>query len=199
MDTNRSYNNQQDNVNSKLRRRISLAPLKGGGTNRRTHKLVKKQGRLEYKPTFSIIMVYLFVISIGVIPGYFMLKNMGSIKTEAFLFPITFIGIGIISLIRCFRPNVFDLEKSVYWRGFKEEIAKKTELNEIAALQIISENNSTSKASGGTTTYKSYELNLVLKNKTRVNVVDHGNYEKLAPEAEKISGILDVPLWDEIH
>ena len=66
-------------------------------------------------------------------------------------------------------------------------------LEDIHALQLISEYCRGSKRS-----YYSYELNLVLRNGRRINVMDHGDSEKLREDAKTLSQFLEKPLWDAI-
>jgi hypothetical protein len=39
-------------------------------------------------------------------------------------------------------------------------------------------------------------LNLILKSGGRINVVDHGNIEKLKEDAQILSSFLSKPVWD---
>jgi hypothetical protein len=64
-------------------------------------------------------------------------------------------------------------------------------LSSIHALQLLSEF-----VSGSKNSYYSYELNLVLDNGSRINVVDHGNLERLRADASTLSQFLDKPVWD---
>ena len=64
-------------------------------------------------------------------------------------------------------------------------------LSSIHALQLLSEFVSGSKSS-----YHSYELNLVLNDGSRINVVDHGNLDRLRSDANTLSRFLDKPIWD---
>ncbi len=64
-------------------------------------------------------------------------------------------------------------------------------LSSIHALQLLSEF-----VSGSKNSYHSYELNLVLNDGSRINVVDHGNLERLRADASTLSQFLDKPVWD---
>ncbi len=46
--------------------------------------------------------------------------------------------------------------------------------------------------------YYSYELNLVLQNGTRVNVIDHGNRERILADAQTLAAFLGVSVLNEI-
>jgi hypothetical protein len=49
---------------------------------------------------------------------------------------------------------------------------------------------------GNKNSYYSYELNLVLDDGSRINVVDHGNLDRLRSDAQTLSRFLDKPVWD---
>ena len=58
-------------------------------------------------------------------------------------------------------------------------------LSSIHALQIVSERVSTKNSS-----FLSYEINLVLDDKRRVNVVDYGNLNKIQTDAKQLGEYL---------
>ena len=65
-------------------------------------------------------------------------------------------------------------------------------LAEIYALQILKEYVQSDK--GG---YYSYEMNLVLADASRINVVDHGDVKRIRREAAMLAAVLDmIPVWD---
>ena len=90
-------------------------------------------------------------------------------------------------------PFVFDKRRRVFWEGWKapREVTDRTALKDIHALQIISEY-----CFGQYASYYSYELNLVLKDGRRINVVDHANQGKLREDARTLSRFLGAPVWD---
>jgi hypothetical protein len=49
---------------------------------------------------------------------------------------------------------------------------------------------------GNKSSYYSYELNLVLDDGRRINVIDHGNLDRLRSDAQPLSRFLDKPVWD---
>lgn len=89
-----------------------------------------------------------------------------------------------------FCPRVFDLSYGYYWRGRIKSGAEGKELHgeecpllDIYTVLVISEYCS----SGTNNSYYSYELNLVLKNGTRLNVVDHGNKATMLGDAKSLA------------
>jgi hypothetical protein len=95
-------------------------------------------------------------------------------------------------------PTVFDKQRGLFWKSrvTPSNSTAATEpnyviLDQIHALQMISEH-----CSGNKSSFYSYELNLVLHDGRRVNVVDHGNRRRLLEDATTLSTFLCRPLWD---
>ena len=74
-------------------------------------------------------------------------------------------------------PIVFDLERGYFYKGWlkknvlSDQRIECCELDDIHALQIIAEYLSGEPIAD----FNSYELNIVKKDSTRINVVDHGD------------------------
>lgn len=87
-----------------------------------------------------------------------------------------------------------------YWQ--QEQYRKKIiPLNEIHALQIINEQveyTSNEEDEDGYTSvnFKSYELNLILKDSSRINILDHNNLDEIRNNAEIIANKLWVKVYD---
>ena len=65
-----------------------------------------------------------------------------------------------------------------------------------AAVQIVAEVVSQTDQYNRTRSYTSYELNLVLRDGRRLNVIDHAHYPCLLADAEALAAFLRVPVWD---
>ena len=92
---------------------------------------------------------------------------------------------------------MFDKRRGYFWKSRKwpeDEVGHVSKgcvrMDEIHTLQLVSEYCSGSKSS-----FYSYELNLVLQDGSRVNVVDHGNLAKLKRDASELAAFLGKPLW----
>jgi hypothetical protein len=185
-------------------------PAKGGGANFRTHKLVNVNSfRLEFRASAGAIVFYLLflLIGLGVLIGFtvFALSSVSPSLGIEMLIPIVFglvfTGVGGGMLYFGTVPVVFDMTMGCFWKGRKSRsnmIVRNTskhfsEFDNIHALQLISEH-----CRGNKQSYYSYELNLVLKNGTRLNVVDHGNYDKIRKDADTLAAFLGKPVWDAI-
>ncbi len=73
-------------------------------------------------------------------------------------------------------------------------------MNDIHALQIISKrvkfSRSTRSGGGGSRSYTSYELNLVLNTGKRIHIVCHGKLDEMLKDADWLSDFLEKPVWD---
>ncbi len=195
--------------NDPLAMETAWSPAAGGGTNFKTHNLIKiDDDRLEYKTAAGAKVFYGVFLFTGllfpIIFGAFAIGDQ-DLGVSMMLMPLgmglIFAGVGGGLWYRSSRPIVFDKISGDFWKGRKtpnevynkQELKYYTPLDEIHALQIISE------YVGGKTKYYSYELNVVLKNAERINVVDHGKYQVLAEDAERIAAFLKVPVWDGVR
>ena len=189
--------------------RTAWTPAKPGGTSFRTHKLVMtRPDRWEFRPGLLGRLVPL-----GAAIGGVAALAVGVAMWETFdvFVKIFCLGLGAIGLgaglvmflqFRC--PIVFDSITGYYWKGTRspetalpaDAEGKWVKLDQIHALQIVSEVITRTDQYSRTHTYTSYELNLVLQDATRLNVVDHTNYAGLRPDAETLAEFLKVPLWD---
>jgi hypothetical protein len=187
-------------------------PLKGGGSNFYTHKLVTDgTGRLKFRPTVWAMIFYMIFILTGIgIPVGILIGSSQSGESMAMsetlfliLIGLVFFGAGSLLLYFSSKPIVFDKLMGMYWKSWKKPdqsliySANKSKdairLSDIRGLQLISEY-----ISGDKSSYHSYELNLVLMDGSRVNVVDHGNAAKLRNDAKILSEFLGKPVWDAI-
>ena len=87
------------------------------------------------------------------------------------------------------KEGVFEYHNYTFTRG--NQIF---ELDQVHAVQLIDERVRRSK--GGY--FISYELNLVFKNCSRINIVDHGSLGAIRQDSRMLSEFLRVPVWDVI-
>jgi len=197
-------------LNDPVALQTEWTPAKGGGSNFRTHKLVSaNSNRMEFRASFGALAFYFLFLLIGlgvlIAFSYFKFSSGGfSFRAET-LVPLVlgliFATIGGCMLYFGTIPIVFDKREGYFWKGRKapEEVFDKnaikslTKLDEIHAIQLISEY-----CRGNKSSYYSYEINLVLKNGKRINVIDHGNQNKLRSDAATLAEFLQKPIWDAI-
>jgi len=187
-------------------------PAKSGGASFRTHKLVSVNSfRMEFRASAGAMVFYLvfMLIGLGVLVGFSYAGLTGGglsgqgVDGIALFLPI-FVGLVFTVAGGCMMyfgasPRVFDKRRGAFWRGrgapygarMRQGNTNSAELDDIHALQIISEHCRSDKSS-----YYSYELNLILRDSSRINVVDHGNVDELRVDTRALSEFLGTPVWD---
>ncbi len=190
--------------------RTEWTPAKRGGASFCTRKLVViGPHRIEFRASAGAKIFYMlfFFIGIGVVVGVSIaqiLKGVFAFHADTIvplLVGVVFTIVGGCMFYFGTNPVVFDKLSSYFWKGRQDpketfdEISQKssTGLGQIHALQLISEY-----CRGDKSSYYSYELNLVLEDSRRINVVDHGNLKKIREDAAKLSEFLEKPLWDAV-
>lgn len=182
-------------------------PLKNGGANFLTHSLRElNASRYEFETTLGAKLFSLFFIIMGGGAAVVFLTNAiedgrVGLNIETILPALAggaFVLVGIGLYFYLTTPIVFDKNKQMFWKsrnspkGYDLTSAeqKSIKLSEIYALQLLEEM---------VDDCLSYELNLVLKNGERRNVIDHGDLIELRQDAQKLSLFLSVPVWDAIN
>ena len=189
------------------------SPLTFMNISFQSHMLTKDGfGRYAYKPT---LVAKLFPIGIIGIPIYgwrvrsVVNGNLGyPAPTLPFLddhgdldyFICTVFAIGLFFLYRLNQRIVFDLTKGQYQKGsYIGKTRTHVHLSDIYAIQLLAGrvNSGTRSARTGRRrgSYRTYELNLVLKNSERVHVVSSGLLDPLREDASFLSTKLKVPVW----
>ena len=112
---------------------------------------------------------------------------------------------GGYALLRSFnKPVVFDMNRRFFFKGHlkRHETPRQKGLedwclfDDIHALQIIAERVQSSSSGKNNSSYYSYELNIIKKDASRLNVVDYGNLSAIRKDAQTLANALSVPLWD---
>lgn len=184
-------------------------PLKGGGKNFGSHQLKEiDNNRVEFKSSAAGKIFSLVFLVAGAYLAYSGFSDLEVPMDQIFesngwlpiLAGLVFFFMGTSFFSRLSTPVVFDKSKGMFWKGRKapernSKGNKAKNLRDIHALQILRESVI---SSSNQKSYKSFELNLVFKDASRINVVDHGNAEKLREDVKVLSNFLGVPVWDTI-
>ena len=181
-------------------------PVCEGGTNFCTHKLVQvSSGRVEFRPTVKgrLIAVLFPLAGLGALAlGVYGLVN--DVGAGPFIIIPLVVGCAFAALGGALfwfmtRRVAFDQQAGCFWKGGStpvrysvadDEYGKNAvPLAQIHALQLIPKLSEDGD-------YYSYELNLVVKDGSRVNVVDHGDLARIRQDARQLAQFLNVPIWD---
>lgn len=198
--------------------------VKGGATFRTRLFTQTESGRCEFIATTGMMLAPFIMIGMAIFEAVFcvfifkFLAGDASISElidkgqyvplivlgSAPLGALFFLGVAAFFWHMSRRPIVFDRSSGYFWKGSKnpaeqsdpDSVANSAQLEQIAGLQILSEHVESRDSDGSTSRFHSYELNLVLDDAVRLNVVDHGNLVALRQDAAMLAEFLDVPVWD---
>ncbi len=194
--------------NDPLAEQIQWTALKSGGSNFQSHKLVEVgPSRMEFHPTWKSKLFSLVFILAGIaFPLFFITVGIDfadpdAMKTVGFLsvFGLVFAGSGVFFYRKNSVPVVFDKMTGRFWKGRQgpdENPELKNSdmapyLKDVYAIQLLSQYVRSDKNS-----YYVYEINFVMGDTKRYNVMRHGGKRQIRQDAEKIARFLGKPLWD---
>ncbi len=205
----KQYTDLANRFDDPVARQTAWSPLVRGGSNFKTKSLHEiSYNVLQYKPSMGMVLFSFIFIGIGLLVGIVLFASFLSARdTEisgdtVLILPLLFSQIftlaGFLLLYFSSRGAYFDRTKGYFYKGtFNRNSKDAAAFHDIKALQIIPERVRSSSSSGGSSSsYTSYEINIVKNDASRVNVVDHGNYSAIVSDAEKISRFLNVPVWN---
>ena len=176
-------------------RQASWDPCESWGLRFKTHTLTQiEQHRFEFKlsiiakmvPIIFFFHMFLFLI------GHLLTPQHAPSLIWPFVFSLPLAGFGVYVWIKLTRPIVFDGVIRCYWKGHKNPMRclERTRFDDVHAVQLIS--------SGRNSRFRSYELNLVLRDGQRMNVINHGSLGVIREDAGRVAALLDKPLWDVV-
>lgn len=193
-------------------REIDWSSLNCGGANFRTRVISQTPDGISFLPTWGgKIFAGLFIVIGAVImwvgtglkidPLQFlryplsMLRHcihviphtMRGEKIFLFLFGSVFFLAGLVTLYFFIKPVIFDRTWKKFFKGFAFFPQKQVDFEDIYAVQIVTSISSK---------YVNYQINLVLTDKRRVNVVSHINKETALADADTIGKLLGKPVWN---
>ena len=188
-------------LNDEVAMKTQWTPEKSGGTNICTHGLqIVSSGRVEFKTrTTALLFPAIFMVA-GLGAGIGM--TIGGLQKDITMlyfgipFGTIFFLVGFFILRSFMMPRVFDIDTGYYWKGRQSPNMNSSKneqclLEDIHAIQLLREY-----CRGDKSSYYSYELNLVLNDGSRLNVVDHGKLSLIQEDAQKLAQFLNVPVWD---
>jgi hypothetical protein len=182
-------------------------PVSSGGFSGRSARLVSTNNNLRINTNITKSTIFASLSTLVFFTGLFGFITYGLLITEGqgtlwFIIAIDliFVGASIYSLVKLSTPMVFDKSNGWFWRGYGlgDDIDKirrdkrSLQLSDIYALQVMREQVQENKSS-----YISHELNLVLKDGSRHNILDHADEPTLLSDAQLLAGFLNVDIWQK--
>jgi hypothetical protein len=187
----------------KIAKKTGWSTAKAGLTSVNTTRLVQKdQNVLLVKITSRTVAFFSGLMLSSLVAGLAVVTEL--LQTQAFntvFIPLmvcaVFFMVGVVSLFRLSQPMVFDRQRGYFWRGHKGKVAPTQiikgakPLARIHALQVLS-------GRGQYHTDNNCELNLVMSDSSRINVMEHTCLITLSEDARKLAKFLQVPIWGKI-
>lgn len=194
------------NISDPFAKKISWERLNIWWTNFITNILTKNTNwNLELKSSFQtkifliVFSLIPFILFLTLFLNYFTKETNLNTIVALFVFTLFYFWTNFFIFNNFSKPIVFD-KKIGYFYKWKLNLNLEmididdkniTSLNNIYAVQLLSEFVYWNMGS-----YYSYELNLVLKDKSRINLIDHWNLNIIKSNAKTIWNYLWVPVWD---
>ncbi len=188
----------------------SWEPAKAGtSANYATRKLVQRSpDRLEFRIVTGLVILYVVALLLGLaMLGAFAHGRLSAdafvINANAIVIPLIGLGLmitGVLGLYCGTAPVVFDRRTGWFWKGRRvpdgsakdRKIEQLARFDDIRAVQLIAERISGSQGRS----WASIEINLVLGDGARINVIDHGNKAQVLADARTIAEFINKPIWD---
>lgn len=213
------YKKRQKSVglqfNDPIAQNTDWTPLRGGGANFKTQflsltpknqfKVKKSKGGIMFNLIFAIVGLGVMLFGLNQYFSSTIANSENEVKDLLFLlvFGLIFLAVGAIPLFNKSKLLIFDKDAGYCWTGNKqprdiiraEDKAKLIKLERIKGIQILKEYIS---SSGNSSSYYSYEINLILDGNERINVMDHGRLGAIREDANLLSEYLGVPVFDGV-
>jgi hypothetical protein len=178
---------------------ISWEPASPGGANFQTQRLRVHEHTMTIERTggyrlFAAVFLLPGLLALLVGGPYLLLDGEAAAGAFVMLWGLGF-GLAGVALLRGSDRMSFDRLSGAYFSGSDYDSSRPLErstqgrLADIHALQLLDERVI------GRLHYTSYELNLVLHDGTRVNVMDHGKGPAVEDAARQLGQFLGVPVW----
>jgi len=186
-------------IDDDVAERTGWSPLKGWGRTRRIGAV--GANRLEFRFLQESVSLYVYFMIIGTV-SFFIVVSQPRLSAGmiglALVCMLLFLGSGLI-IFHLTTPLVFDKIRGFFWRGHKKpddvRVRQRPDscarLGEIHALQILEKR---SRVKGEAV----YELNLVLRDATRIHLTDQTDLATTREYAETLSRFLERPVWDAV-
>lgn len=154
-------------------------------------KVYKSENRLSIKISKVCVGFLLTLITASIAAGLQLGFTMVLQQPfEQLLLPGAIAGVcflmSLLSLYKFAQPMVFDRQSGTFWQGYRQvKTGNNNLLSRIYAIQV----------KPGFDRLGGYELNLVMTDRSRINLMEHRCDKILKGNAKRLAAFLDVPIW----
>ncbi|MCE0559313.1 hypothetical protein, partial [Motilimonas sp. E26] len=188
-----------------LAAKISWEPANPGGTNFKAQKLIQTNQQIVITKTigamfFALVFTIPGLVAAVIASPYYFITGELFLGFFLLIWGAMFSSAGFFVLHKG-KKFTLDKAKGIYFRGKafddfgNDNRSQQGYLKDIHAIQLIAEHIRTSSSNGSPSNYMSYEMNLVLKDGERVNIMDHGKGQDVDESAQRLGEFLAVPIW----
>jgi len=171
-----------------------------------THKLQSLNDQVSaFQPVFFAKLIPVIFFLAGLLLIGLAIFDPASINVMLFIGILIFWGAGILLTDQLMIYTLFDQDtlkitqkrwlRSIFKR---EDAEKQFDLTSLYAIQLLSERiSSYDEENDRSSSYRSYELNVIFENKERLHILDHANIEQIRADAQALAASLGIPVWDQ--
>ncbi|MEE4252109.1 MAG: hypothetical protein V2I38_16090 [Alcanivoracaceae bacterium] len=193
--------------NDPLASTADWSPLQRGGSSFASYRRQVSANRFGWRPTLMVwALGGLFAApALLVLVALLAQGEVRPSEPASWILPVLallFIGFGIQVVRRHKVPLVFDRLQGWFWRGTPRSnstadiavLADAVKLADIHAVQLIGGQ----MGHGTHASWRTFELNLVLRDGRRLPLITHGSLRVLRDDASQLAEWLSRPLWDAL-
>lgn len=185
---------------------VSWEQMHEGGNSFMTHKLQLLNDQVSaFQPVFFAKLIPVIFFLAGLLLIGLAIFDPASINVMLFIGILIFWGAGILLTDQLMIYTLFDQDtlkitqkrwlRSIFKR---EDAEKQFDLTSLYAIQLLSERiSSYDEENDRSSSYRSYELNVIFENKERLHILDHANIEQIRADAQALAASLGIPVWDQ--
>ena len=161
------------------------------------HKLVIK--KTTWAKVFALLFLLPGILTLYIGSRYCFFEGQTLDGSLMMTWGALFAGVGLFLLTRGHKLSI-NKRKGLYRQSREFNLfsfvkpKQSGKITDIYALQLISEQINSRSNNGGAQSFTSFELNLVLKDGTRIHIMDHGNGKDVENSAKILSEFLNVPI-----
>ncbi|MEL6135076.1 MAG: hypothetical protein AAFR59_17085 [Bacteroidota bacterium] len=190
-----------------LAAQVSWEPMHPEGNSFTTHKLdLSRSEVISFQPTtWAKIIPIIFAMAGGILIALAIFDSAGA-NIMLYIGILLFLMAAALIADQLIVSTSFDKQAGkVTQKRILRHILGRPDalhtlpLSDVYALQILSERITTyDEENDRKSAYRSYELNLILKNKERFHILDHADRQRIQVEAEQLAVFLEIPVWDQV-
>ena len=169
---------------------LDWTPLRAGGTGYSTHRLVATRTGLVFARSWR---TWAWTLGGLAFAGLLTVSGLVTVLKGSLLLGLVVLPMGLLLLAGALLLLV---TRAVRFDGARRVISiggRRVPFSDVLALQLLGERVREEEAPD----FDSYELNVVLKDGTRLNVVDHAHRGQLEQEAQQLARLVDCRVLDE--